>query len=287
MSRISDKIFFEEMVIRFKNDKSFFKEFLFDEILEINEKLKNAEKLKSNFISNIRNEIINPFTSIIGLANSIKSISQKNKYEKIEFMSNLIYKEAFSLDFHLKNIFISASLEKGDVNLEIKNFDIINLIKDNIKNFKHRIKEKDLKISIKNNKEKELIFSSDYEKIKIIFSNLLSNAIKFSNENEVIEISIEKKDEKLKLSVKDFGIGIEKEEQNLIFNRFKRLNENINSQNRGYGLGLAIVSDLLTLMSGEIYFKSKINEGSTFTFIIPEKKIKNLDFVFDDGLEFF
>jgi len=204
-----------------------------------------------------------------------------------KFMSKLIYKEAFSLDFHLKNIFISASLEKGDVNLEIKNFDIFYLIKDTIKNFKHRIEEKKLKIIIKDFYKKKLIFSLDYEKVKIIFSNLLSNAIKFSNENEIIEISIEKKDEKLNFSVKDFGIGIKKEEQNLIFNRFKRLNENINSHNRGYGLGLAIVSDLLTLMSGEIYFKSKINEGSTFTFIIPEKKIKNLDFVFNDGLEFF
>ncbi|OQX98845.1 MAG: hypothetical protein B6I24_04180 [Bacteroidetes bacterium 4572_128] len=87
--KISDKIFFEEMEIRFKNDKNFFKKFLFDEILEINEKLKNAEKLKSNFISNIRNEIINPFTSIVGLANSIKSIAKKNKYEKIYVKVNL------------------------------------------------------------------------------------------------------------------------------------------------------------------------------------------------------
>jgi len=104
---------------------------------------------------------------------------------------------------------------------------------------------------------------------KNILINLISNAIKFSSENAVIEIDSELAEEYLQVSVKDNGIGISEEDQQHLFGRFFRAKNAVNIQ--GTGLGLHIISKYLELMNGDIDIKSKLNEGSVFTFTIPQK----------------
>lgn len=292
MTELSDKELIDELKRRFEQTKQ-----TLDEVHELNEELKKAntklqesEALKSHFISNITNEIINPFASILALSKNILSVEKEN-WKKVFSMVSLIYSEAFNLDFQLRNIFVAAKLEAGEIFPEILNVDIKYLIDSVIESFKYEAKKKKLevifKFNIKTEKEKPFFFKSDPEKIRLILSNLISNAIKFSYDQNKIEITASLEIRNLVISVRDYGTGISPENQQIIFDRFKRLDSGINSIHRGHGLGLSINKALLDLLNGEINVESKIEKGACFTISIPENDSQASGFAFDGNELFF
>lgn len=255
-----------------------------------NKNLKESENFKSNFISNITNEIVNPFSSILGLSKNILA-TKDNDISKIKNMAKLIYSEAFDLNFQLKNIFAAAKTESGEIEPEIINVDINELILSVLNTFKFKANEKmlsivfnyDNNIELKNNS----FFKTDPDKLKLILSNLLSNSIKYSNAASKIEIKICIKNNNLSIIVDDNGIGIDKKNLELIFDRFKRIDTSISSVNKGHGLGLSVTKAFINILNGEIKVKSKINVGSTFHVSIPESEATNIDGIAVDDNEFF
>ena len=263
---------------------------IYKNLEKTNKKLKDSEALKSNFISNVTNEIINPFSSILGLSKNILA-TKDNNIIKIKNMAKLIYSEAFDLDFQLKNIFAAAKTESGEIEPEIMNVDINKLILSVLDTFKFKANEKmlsvifnyDNNIELKNN----FFFKTDSNKLKLILSNLLSNSIKYSNAASEIKIKLWIKNKTLSIIVEDNGIGIDKKNLNVIFDRFKRIDTSINSINKGHGLGLSVTKALINILNGEIKVKSKINVGSTFHVSIPEFEATNIDGIAVDDNEFF
>ncbi|MBN2486590.1 MAG: HAMP domain-containing histidine kinase [Bacteroidales bacterium] len=243
-------------------------------LVNINNRLEEAEALKSHFVSNISNEIVNPFTSILALAESILDVDKEN-WKKVVSMIALIHSEVFYLDFQLKNIFAAAKLEAGELQPEISTVDVNNLINNAIDTFKYETRHKGLTIEFiaeNKNADTQIFFNTDSEKLNLILTNLLSNAIKFSKKDNKIIIKATRVFDKLMIEVKDFGIGISKENESIIFDRFKRIDSGINSINRGHGLGLSVNKAVLDLLDGTISFTSKPNEGATFIVHIPESK---------------
>lgn len=276
MSRLTDEELIDELRKRIKSNKESLYELqeLNKELQVVNKKLEESESLKSHFISNITNEIINPFTSIIGLARHILSVN-KEDWKTVISMVALIHSEAFTLDFQLRNIFVAAKIEAGEIYPEILNVDIKTLVHNLLDSFRLEAKKKKLNLEAEiheelTNPENIFYFKTDPEKLKLVLSNLLSNAIKFSFEGQKIIIKIWKNKENLNISVQDFGTGITEENQKKIFDRFKRLDTGINSLNRGHGLGLSINKAILDLFNGTIDIQSKLGEGSIFTISIPE-----------------
>ncbi|MBU8891913.1 MAG: HAMP domain-containing histidine kinase [Bacteroidales bacterium] len=292
MRDLTDKELIDELKKRFEQNKSVLKEVqeLNKELIEVNKKLENSEALKSHFISNITNEIINPFASILALSKNILSVKKEN-WKKVFSMVSLIYSEAFNLDFQLRNIFVAARLESGEIFPEILNVDIKHLTESVIESFKFETKRKKIVVkfqfNIKSENDKPFFFKTDPEKFRLILSNLLSNAIKFSIEKKEIIIDTRIDNDKLIVSVKDYGTGISLENQKIIFDRFKRLDSGINSIHRGHGLGLSINKALLDLLSGSIDIQSKIDEGASFTISIPESESQVSGFAFDGNELFF
>ena len=260
-----------------------------EELQSVNEKLSESEALKSHFISNITNEIVNPFASILGLSKNIIA-SKESDIIKIKSMAELIHSEAFELDFQLKNIFTAARIEAGEASPEYIKTDISQLITSIISAYKYKAEQKQLKINFSFDLDKALsdahFFRTDPEKLKLIISNLLSNGIKYSNAANRIEVKVWRDENSLKLIVKDFGIGIDKKNLEIIFDRFKRLDASINSLNPGHGLGLSVTKSLLDLMNGNIEIASKRGIGSIFTISIPEGDDTNSDGYALDGNEF-
>lgn len=257
----------------------------------VNKKLKESEAFKTNFISNITNEIVNPFSSILGLSKNIISVKEKD-YCKVKTMAELIYSEAFDLDFQLKNIFAAAKIEAGEVEPEIMNVDINKLILSVLDIYKFKSDKKLLSINFNYDNSLELknkcFFKTDSDKLKLILSNLLSNSIKYSNAADQIEIKIWIKNDNLEIKVKDNGIGIDKKNLEIIFDRFRRINTSINSVNKGHGLGLSVTKALINILDGNIKVTSKINSGSIFSITIPEAKTTNIEgFAVDDNEFFF
>jgi signal transduction histidine kinase len=245
-----------------------------DDLIRLNQKLVDSEQMKSHFISNISNEIVNPFTAILGLSKNILEVKREN-WKKVVDMVTLIHSEAFNLDFQLKNIFAAARIEAGEVVPEISNIDIKALVHNVVDAFKFEARKKRLKIKCSFSSDgdrKRCYFPSDSEKIQLILSNLLSNAIKFSYENGNISVDTVLKKNTLTLTVRDFGEGISTSNQQIIFDRFKRKDSGINSNFRGHGLGLSINKAFTDILKGSITVKTSAGKGSAFKVILPLAK---------------
>ncbi len=291
-TKLSDKELIEELKISCEQNKKSLQELkeLNKELKKVNEKLTESEALKTHFISNITNEIVNPFTSILVLSKNILAV-KTGDWNKVSSMAALIHSEAFNLDFQLKNIFAAAKLESGKAFPEISNVDINQLMQDTINIFKQEADKKQLSIDVlfndnyKPEETNQHYFKTDPESLKLITANLLSNAIKFSNTQDTIKVKISKLEQSLNISIQDSGIGISKADQKIIFDRFKRLDMNIHSLNKGHGLGLSVIKSILDLMNGKIEIESEINQGSVFTVLLPEAKSETHSYT-DDANEF-
>ncbi len=290
--QISDEELLAELKQRFEENKRALLDLqsLNEELIIVNKKLEDSESLKSHFVSNITNEIINPFTSILGLSKAILSVDKEN-WKRVFSMIALIHSEAFSLDFQFRNIFVAAKIEAGDIYPEIFTVDIKNLIDSVIESFKYEAKKKHVTINVTHcesvNKDKLFVFKTDPEKFKLIFANLLRNAINFSYESGKIDINLCLVDGSLSLCVKDYGIGISKENHAIIFDRFNRLDSGINSINRGHGLGLSVSKAIIDLLKGRIEIESETGKGASFTLIIPESIEASEGFASDANEAFF
>jgi signal transduction histidine kinase len=244
-----------------------------EKLKNVNKKLEESEALKSHFISNIMNEILNPFASILGLSTSILNV-EKEDWKKVLSMVALIQNEAFSLDFQLKNVFAAAKIEAGEVYPEIGNVDIGNLVESVVESFKIEAQKKkicfDLIFDFPEGKETLFYFKTDPEKLKLILSNLITNAIKFSYDDGKITIRIGYEIHELFVSIHNMGVDIPDDFQQLIFDRFERVDSSITSINRGHGLGLSIIKSLLDLLGGDINFQSDKENGTTFIINVPE-----------------
>jgi len=299
MSNLSDRQLLKELRTRLESSKKAQEELkaLSKDYQEVSRKLSESESLKSHFISNISNEIVNPFTSILGLSKAILSV-EKNDWKKVVSMVALIHSEAFNLDFQLKNIFVAAKIEAGEVAPNITKVNIRSLLQNVIESFNIVSRKMGIHIDLQYNVDygfgKNLYFKTDSEKLKLIMSNLINNALKYSYKDSKVIIKISIEDDILHISVQDFGTGISEKNQKIIFERFKRLDSGINSINRGHGLGLSITKALLDVLDGDIMIDSKKGEGSTFSISLPEAKNiiegfsgEGNDIFFDDDDEIF
>jgi signal transduction histidine kinase len=299
MANLSDKQLLKELRDRLDERRSFEVEVqeTSKDLQEVTRRLKESEALKSHFISNISNEIVNPFTSILGLSKAILSV-EKHDWKKVVSMVALIHSEAFNLDFQLRNIFVAAKIEAGEIQPNIAKVNIRSLIQTVIDSFNIVSRKMNIEIDHNFNIEygfgKNFYFKTDSEKLKLVVSNLINNALKYSYKESKVIVKVFIEDDLLNISVQDFGTGISEKNQKVIFERFKRLDSGINSINRGHGLGLSITKALLDVLGGNIEIASKKGEGSTFTVFLPEAR--NIvdgfsgdgnDIFFDEGDEIF
>ncbi len=299
MSNLSDKQLLKELKQRLDDGRASEAkiESLNADFQALSKRLKDSEALKSHFISNITNEIVNPFTSILGLSKSILSV-EKQDWKKVVSMVALIHNEAFNLDFQLKNIFTAAKIEAGEIQPNISKVNVRTLVQGVVDSFSVVARKMGIEIEFDYKIEfgfgKNFYYKTDSEKVKQILSNILNNAIKYSYKDSKVIVSLWVEDDLLYLSVQDFGTGISEKNQNIIFERFKRLDTGINSINQGHGLGLSITKALLDVLNGTIDIKSLKGEGSTFTICLPESSVvvegfsgEGDDVFFDDGDEIF
>jgi signal transduction histidine kinase len=292
MKDLTDRELMDELQKRFDQNKKSLLEVkkLNEELKVVNKKLEDSEALKSHFISNITNEIINPFSSIMGLAKNIMSLKEPD-WKQVKSMVSMIYYEAFNLDFQLRNIFVAAKLEAGEIYPEVLNVDVRKLLESIIDSFRYELDKKQMKLEftfdIEPRKGNVYYFKTDPEKVKLVVSNFLSNAVKYSDESKSIIVSAWESQGKLFIAVKDFGTGISDENQQIIFDRFKKLDSGINSVYRGHGLGLSINKALIDLLEGDIDIQTELGKGSEFTISIPEMQNNISGFAFDDNETFF
>ncbi len=254
-----------------------------NELHKVNKKLLDSEQLKGHFISNVSNEIVNPFSSIIALSQGIKQLNE-GEINVAHQMASLIYDEAFHLDFQLKNIFAAALIEAGKEEIHSSKVNLSEMLDHVQEYFLPLLEKKQIKL-IQHQGASDTFFT-DKAKLELILKNLVSNSLKYSPDNSTITIGFSLIEDKLKLEVSDHGKGICCEDRSVIFDRFKQLDEKINSINTGHGLGLSIVKAYTEMLNGKVELINNLDGGITLCVILSEFSIDEAwddldDFILD------
>lgn len=265
-------------------------ETLFEQLKSLNQKLEESDSFKSHFLSNISNEIVNPFTSILGISQNIQKLD-KSDIEQIHSMANLIYNEAFDLDFQLRNIFAAAKIESGENKLELVNIQIPDFFNEIINGLRLKAEKRALIFEFTHLFSTER-FNTDADKLRMILINLIMNAISFSTEKNKISMYAELNDAGLQFKIHNQGKPIEAKNAKIIFDRFLKLDNSIHSLNLGHGLGLSIIKDYAEILGGSVSFESNEGSGTTFTVSLPpienqELFMKDEDLFSSDDSELF
>lgn len=244
-------------------------------LMELNHKLEESESLKTNFLSNIRNEINDPLSGILGLAGGLASLPDVS--EEVSTFASMICSEANALDFQLRNIFAAAELEAGQVDPHLSVTDVASVANYVIETFKHGAARKKVSIELVLKKpDQPLLMKTDAEKFQLILSNLLSNAVEFSLEGGVVKIFVDIDEAGgMLLKVQDYGLGIASQDIGIIFDRFVQLETGTTRSHAGHGLGLCITKALIDLLQGTITVESSPGNGAVFTVILPPSSIED------------
>lgn len=243
-----------------------------DELAQANMRLYQLNYLKSDFLANMSHELRTPLNSIIGfseLLEGIQSLTDKQKRYALRIRES----GRFLLEM-INDILDLAKLEAGKMDVRLAEFRIDTVIHNQCDMVKALADEKnlDLQIAI----EPDLpVMVQDQGKVQQILTNLLSNAIKFTPDGGRITVRAMAEDsEHVRVSVADTGVGIAKEDREVIFEKFRQGSavlgrDGLTREYSGTGLGLSIVKEMCKLLGGEISFESELGKGSTFTFVLP------------------
>lgn len=238
-----------------------------EELKRAKEKAEESDRLKTAFLQNISHEIRTPLNSICGFTSMLNK-PDLSEEKRMNFTST-IQSSSNQLLSIVSDILTISSLETRQEKLYINKFSINGIVDDLFSIYKPQADKKNiLLLAKKEQHENPIEIYADRTKITQVLNHLLSNAIKFTNEG-FIEFGYHLANDEIVFHVKDSGIGIEEELQEIIFERFRQSDLSINKSYGGTGLGLSISKGLAELLGGEIYVTSLLGNGSTFYFSIP------------------
>ncbi|MBZ4644796.1 MAG: hypothetical protein PWR27_1601 [Petroclostridium sp.] len=231
------------------------------------ESLQNLENMRRSFIANVSHELRTPMTTIQGFIEGI--IDETIPQDKQNKYLTIVLDEIKRLSRLVNDLLDLAKMEAGEKQLDIREFDINELIRIAIIKFENRIMQKDIHINA-HFEDEHCMVKADMDSIQRVVTNLLDNAIKFSDNKGVIDISVESKGNKVYVSIKDDGIGIDEQELKYIWDRFYKTDKSRSKDKTGTGLGLAIVKNIIHQHGQEIFVESKIEEYTKFTFTLQK-----------------
>lgn len=229
---------------------------------EAKEKAESSDKLKSAFVANMSHEIRTPLNAIVGFANllvtsedkedfdSFKQIIEQNSNQLLQLIGDILDLskiESDTLDFVWSNVNVNAMMYELEKIFQMRNAANPDVVIKCVASVG------------------DCMIRTDRQRLIQVVSNLMTNAIKFTTQGSII-MGYEKRKEEIYFYVTDTGCGIPEESQSQVFERFVQLD----SFKQGTGLGLPICSSIIRAMGGKIGVKSKLGEGSTFWFILPE-----------------
>ena len=283
---ITDQELIEELKLRFERSRKAFSDLTTVNLRlrEMNRRLEQSEGLKSNFLSNIRNEINNPLNAIIGLSAQVVSLTADNP--EAALLATMVHEESFNLDFQLRNIFMAAELEAGAAHPAPALLDLEPLLAEALDNYRSKAAGKQISLTGSTeilSDEADLQITGDGEKLALIISNLVANAIEFTDTGGTVLVTLAALDDGLQLRVEDSGVGILEEDIPRIFDRFNQLDSGSTRGHHGHGLGLSIVKALVELLSGRIEVVSRPLEGTLITVWLPYMQVEPGDELFGVG----
>lgn len=240
------------------------------------------DNLKSNFFSNLSHELRTPLNVIMSSLQLLKAqgemnhslTAQQEKYYKI--MTQNCYRQLRLVN----NMIDITKIDSGFFDIKLKNHNIVSVIRSITLSVSEYIKSKGIGL-VFDADTNERVIACDLDSFERIMLNLLSNSVKFTKKGGMINVIIENKKDSIIISVKDTGIGIQKEKQAIIFDRFRQVDKSLTRNNEGSGIGLSLVKSLVEMHGGQISVESEYGYGTTFIIEMPVRVVEE-----DNSIEY-
>ncbi|MCR5420233.1 MAG: response regulator [Lachnospiraceae bacterium] len=255
-----------------------------DERIKINElELKSekalaASEAKSTFVSNMSHEIRTPINAILGMNEMI--IRESNDEKAVEYAYSIENSGHVLLGI-INDILDMSKIEAGKLEIINGDYELSSMLNDLVGLIQTRAGAKGILLNLDFDSETPRYLKGDEVRVKQIITNLLTNAVKYTENGEITfkvgyeNIKANDNEVLLKVSVKDTGIGIKKEDMDKLFSEFDRLEEERNRNIEGTGLGLSITCRLLEMMGSRLCVESTYGKGSEFCFVLKQIKRSN------------
>ncbi|NSW90985.1 MAG: HAMP domain-containing protein [Firmicutes bacterium] len=228
--------------------------------------LQNQEEMRRSFIANVSHELRTPMTSIRGFIEGI--LDGTIPHEKQKEYLGIVRDEVVRLNRLVNDLLDLARMEAGEIRIVLTDFNINELIRRCIIKLESIITEKNLEV-MANFEEEDVFVNADMDAIERVLLNLIHNAVKFTPEGGIIVLSTSTaQKDKVLVCVADNGIGIEKDELDMIWERFYKSDKSRSQDKSGTGLGLAIVKNLINEHGQDIWVESEVGKGTTFYFTL-------------------
>lgn len=224
-------------------------------------------EFKNSFINMALHDLCNSLYVVCGITEILMKTNGTLSTDKFKEYINMIYSSGETMLSLVNNVLSNAEIEKGNLNINIEPGPIKKLIKERIELFKTRAQLKNIEIHSSLNEIERVLLDKNY--VSRVIDNLISNAIKFSECNKSIYVDLEQEDSHAKVSVRDEGPGISREDQTKLFRTFQRLSARPTDGERSIGLGLSIVKKIIEAHNGSLRVSSHLGSGSTFSFLLP------------------
>ncbi len=250
------------------------------EEIRLNREELEFNKLKNKFFTNVSHEFKTPLNLIFSSLHMMEAYNKKNNNddERINTYLNIIKQNGNRLLRLVYNLIDLTKMDIDDYTLNMKKCDIVMLLRDIAESVELYMEDNERDFKFKSEiKLKEV--TCDPLNIERIMLNLLSNAIKFTNKKDSITLTVREALDKVIISVKDTGIGIKKEKQELIFEQFRQVDESFSRETEGSGIGLSITKCLVDMHGGNIRVESEYGKGSEFIIELPI----NVDDLYDSS----
>ncbi len=226
--------------------------------------LNQMENMRQEFVTNVSHEIQSPLMSINGFAQALKN-ENLSQEERQHYLS-IIESESMRLSRLSENLIKLASLDSESVKFEPKIYRLDTQIKNIILVCEPQWLDKDIEIGICLDEER---IKADEDLMSQVWLNLIHNSIKFTPKGGSVHIDMRRYANRIEVMITDTGIGISKEDQQRIFERFYKADKSRDRSVKGNGLGLAIVKKIVEMHRGSITVQSEPDKGSTFTIHLP------------------
>lgn len=231
---------------------------------------KRAEKMRSEFFSNVSHELKTPMTSIRGYSDLLAQGLVKDENRQKEMLLK-IQNEVNSMSGLINDILLLSRIESMDVEVDMMPMKMKTLVDEVLESYEVEIAQYNITI---HKDFDDMIYIGNHQQIYTLLNNVIGNAIKYNKEYGHVYINIEEQGQAMKVVVRDTGIGIPLADQSRVFERFYRVDKGRSKARGGTGLGLAIVKHTVSLYKGTIRLNSELDKGTTIEMTLPQQTLK-------------
>jgi len=239
-----------------------------NELRGANRRLQELDRLKDDFISTVTHELRTPLTSIRAFSEILNDNPQLEGEQRAKYLG-IVIKESERLTRLINQVLDLSKIESGNAEWHSTEIDMREVIEDSVAALSQLFKDRDIEVDVRIPDEVPPIVA-DRDRLLQVMLNLLSNAAKFCEPPRGrVAVALARDGGFLRVDVSDNGIGISQADQDVIFDKFRQVGDTLTQKPKGSGLGLAISRQIIDHFGGRLWVKSRLGEGSTFSFTVP------------------